>query len=219
MMSSAQTLTELILLEIIFNIQATGFPAWLSLRWLSPKRQSVPSSFGYNFHLNQPWSSSTVSRDIICIYLMSVIAIISKVIMYNTYKITSGWVCWTLQHSKIFTPAQVAYITPSSSSLYNCSLIQKCQRGWSCSHLGNILEVHKKAFTTQRCFPRSKQNVEYQKFKGLSWNLISDFLLQPGTDEPGLHVVMLDARYDRDPTYAFHGFLFNSQNLLSSYGQ
>ena len=74
-------------------------------------------------------------------------------------------------------------------------------------NLGNILEVHKKAFTTPRCFPRSKQNVEYHKFIGLPRNLISDFLLQPGTDEPGLHVVMLDARYDRDPTYSFHGIL------------
>ena len=81
-------------------------------------------------------------------------------------------------------------------------------------NLGNILEVHKKAFTTPRCFPRSKQNVEYHKFIGLPRNLISDFLLQPGTDEPGLHVVMLDARYDRDPTYSFHGILVHAVIII-----
>ena len=32
---------------------------------------------------------------------------------------------------------------------------------------------------------------------------------QPGSDQPGLHVVMLDARYDRDPTFSFHGAVAN----------
>ena len=41
----------------------------------------------------------------------------------------------------------------------------------------------------------------------LSKNYNFLLLLQPGTNEPGLHVVMLDARYDRDPTYSFHGIL------------
>ena len=70
-MLASKTLTELILLEIIFNIQATGFPAWLSLRWLSPKRQSVPSSFGYNFHLNQPWSPNEEYKNHLQAFKMS----------------------------------------------------------------------------------------------------------------------------------------------------
>jgi len=28
---------------------------------------------------------------------------------------------------------------------------------------------------------------------------------KPGSEKPGLHVIMLDARYDRDPTFSFHG--------------
>ena len=32
---------------------------------------------------------------------------------------------------------------------------------------------------------------------------------QPGSDQPGLHVIMLDARYDRDPTFSFHGAVAN----------
>merc|ERR1719209_932363 len=45
----------------------------------------------------------------------------------------------------------------------------------------------------------------------------SKMFLKPGTDEPGLHVVMLDARYDRDPTYSFHGECQGSStHMLSS---
>jgi len=40
---------------------------------------------------------------------------------------------------------------------------------------------------------------------------------KPGSEEPGLHVIMLDARYDRDPTYSFHGECQGSStHMLSS---
>ena len=38
---------------------------------------------------------------------------------------------------------------------------------------------------------------------------------QPGSEEPGLHVIMLDARYDRDPTYSVHGAIIFLRHHLS----
>ena len=37
---------------------------------------------------------------------------------------------------------------------------------------------------------------------------------QPGSEEPVLHVIMLDARYDRDPTYSFHGAIIFQSRLF-----
>ena len=49
----------------------------------------------------------------------------------------------------------------------------------------------------------------------LSWLLYSRTSFpQPGSKEPGLHVIMLDARYDRDPTYSFHGAIIFQSRLF-----
>merc|ERR1712012_13786 len=42
---------------------------------------------------------------------------------------------------------------------------------------------------------------------------------KPGSEEPGLHVIMLDARYDRDPTYSFHGECQGSSTHMLSFTQ
>ena len=48
----------------------------------------------------------------------------------------------------------------------------------------------------------------------LSWLFYSRTSFpQPGSKEPGLHVIMLDARYDRDPTYSFHGAIIFQSRL------
>merc|ERR1712012_1176188 len=42
---------------------------------------------------------------------------------------------------------------------------------------------------------------------------------KPGSKEPGLHVIMLDARYDRDPTCSFHGECQGSSTHMLSFTQ
>ena len=98
---------------------------------------------------------------------------------------------------------------------------------------GNTLEAHKKEFTTQGCFQRCCQtdgalcfctchlSVRSDFFGHsmgcvhLSWLLYSRTSFpQPGSKEPGLHVIMLDARYDRDPTYSFHGAIIFQSRLF-----
>jgi len=40
--------------------------------------------------------------------------------------------------------------------------------------------------------------------------------LRPGTEEPGLHVIMLDARSGRDPTYSYHGQCLGAETQMLS---